>query len=284
MEKQIIGKYFDEERALYAERDAELIGCVFEGEADGESALKECEHIKATNCRFALRYPLWHGRDFLLCDSNFTVTCRAPMWYTRSATLRHCIIDGVKALRECDDTLIENTVIRSPEFGWRCRDVKLRGGSVESEYLLFEAKDIEIKNTRIKGKYSFQYVENASITDSLLDTKDAFWHSKNVTVTDCEIRGEYLGWYSEGLTLINCHISGTQPFCYCKGLRLISCTTEGCDLAFEYSEVDADIWGDILSVKNPKSGRICADNVGEVILEDSVMENNCEIVIKGAKK
>ena len=206
------------------------------------------------------------------------------MWYTETATVRHCIIDGVKALRECDDTLIENTVIRSPEFGWKCRGVKLRGGSVESEYLFLDARDIDIKNIKMKGKYSFQYVENMSITDSVLDTKDAFWHSKNVTVTDCEIKGEYLGWYSEGLTLINCHISGTQPFCYCKGLRLIGCTTEGCDLAFEYSEVDADIWGDIVSVKNPKSGKISADSIGEVVLEGSVMENNCEIILRGIKK
>ena len=123
-----------------------------------------------------------------------------------------------------------------------------------------------------------------NIIDSVLDTKDAFWHSKNVTVTDCELNGEYLGWYSEGLTLVNCHITGTQPLCYCKGLKLINCTTEGCDLAFEYSEVDAEIDGHILSVKNPASGRICADSIGEVILKDSIIENNCEIITKGDKK
>ena len=284
MNNQIIGKRFDEERALYAETDAELIGCSFEGEADGESALKECSHIKLNNCKLALRYPLWHGHDFLLCDSHITETSRAAMWYTSMATVRHSRIDGVKALRECDDTLIEGSVINSPEFGWKCRGVNIRRTDITSEYLLFEGKDIEIHNMRMKGKYSFQYTENVSIADSVLDTKDAFWHSKNVTVSDCEVKGEYLGWYSEGLTLVNCHITGTQPFCYCKGLKLINCTTEGCDLAFEYSEVDADIRGDILSVKNPRSGRISADGIGEVILEGAIMKNECEIVIKGAKK
>lgn len=283
MKKQIIGKTFDAERALYAERDAELIGCIFDGEADGESALKECEHIKVNNCRFALRYPLWHGRDFLICDCSFTDTARAPMWYTAMATVRHSVIKGVKALRECDDTLIEDSVVNSPEFGWKCRGVKLRGTNVTSEYPFFEAKDLEIKNMRMNGKYSFQYTENSNITDSVLNTKDAFWHSKNVTVSDSEINGEYLGWYSEGLTLINCHISGTQPFCYCKGLRLINCTTENCDLAFEYSDVSAEISGDIVSVKNPRSGRICADSIGEVILEDSIVETECEIIAKGAR-
>ena len=52
---------------------------------------------------------------------------------------------------------------------------------------------------------------------------------------------------------------------------------EGTDLAFEYSEVEADIKGSILSVKNPKSGTIEADSIGEIILEGSVMENNAKI-------
>ena len=227
MKKQIIGKTFDAERALYAERDAELVGCIFEGEADGESALKECRHIKATNCKFSLRYPLWHGEDFLLCDTYIAPTARAPMWYASMATVRHCRIEGVKALRECDDTLIESSVINSPEFGWKCRGVNLRKTDITSEYLFFESRGLEISDMKMKGKYAFQYVEDSSVSDSVLYTKDAFWHTKNVTVTDCEIRGEYLGWYSENLTLVNCHIAGTQPLCYCKGLKLINCTTEG---------------------------------------------------------
>jgi hypothetical protein len=46
------------------------------------------------------------------------------------------------------------------------------------------------------------------------------------------------------------------------------CTTEGCDLSFEKSEVNATVIGDIVSVKNPKSGRITASSVGEIISED----------------
>ena len=41
---------------------------------------------------------------------------------------------------------------------------------------------------------------------------------------------------------------------------------ENTDLSFEYSDVEADIKGYILSVKNPKSGIITADSVGEVIM------------------
>ena len=82
-----------------------------------------------------------------------------------------------------------------------------------------------------------------------LDTKDAFWHSKNVTVRDSVIKGEYLAWFSENLTLINCKIIGTQPLCYCKNLKLINCTMEDTDLSFEYSEVEADIKGNVVSIK-----------------------------------
>ncbi len=281
MKEQIIGQTFEHERALYAQRDTELIGCIFEGEADGESALKECSGIKATNCRFALRYPLWHGKDFSLTDTYMASTCRAAMWYTQMATLRHCRLDGIKALRECEDTLIEDCAISSPEFGWKCNGVILRDSGITSEYLFFDSRSLEISNLKMTGKYSFQYVENATIRESILDTKDAFWHSKNVTVIDSEVRGEYLGWYSEGLTLINCRIVGTQPLCYCKKLKLIDCTTEGCDLAFEYSDVDAVIKGDILSVKNPASGQISADGIGEIILENSILESSCTVTVKG---
>jgi hypothetical protein len=56
---------------------------------------------------------------------------------------------------------------------------------------------------------------------------------------------------------------------------------EDTDLAFEYSDVDASVNGHIISVKNPHSGRIVADSVGDVIFEDAVMECVGEVVIRG---
>ena len=277
MRDQILQQTFGEERALYGLRDTDVVSCIFAGEADGESALKESRGVRVQNCKFSLRYPLWHAKDFLMTDSQMEVTARAPMWYTEKGTLRHSVIDGVKALRDCDDTLIEDCVIRSPEFGWKCRDVKVRRSSIESEYLFLDSRDVEISRLNMKGKYSFQYIENLTIENSHLDTKDAFWHAKNVTVTDSVIKGEYLGWFSEGLTLIRCHIEGTQPLCYCKNLRLIDCTMEGTDLSFEYSDVEAEIKGSILSVKNPRSGWIRADAIGEIVRDGSVIETDCRI-------
>lgn len=52
------------------------------------------------------------------------------------------------------------------------------------------------------------------------------------------------------------------------------------DLAFEYSDVEADIVGGIVSVKNPKSGVIRVDSVGEVIFEDSVMDVEGKVVVR----
>ena len=57
-------------------------------------------------------------------------------------------------------------------------------------------------------------------------------------------------------------------------------TMEDTDLAFEYSEVDADIKGNVISIKNPKSGTIMVDSVGEIIHEDSIMEVNGKVVIR----
>lgn len=55
---------------------------------------------------------------------------------------------------------------------------------------------------------------------------------------------------------------------------------EDTDLAFEYSDVEADIRGHILSVKNPASGIIIADSVGEEIWDNPVMECNGKIMLR----
>ena len=53
----IENKSFAEERALYHLTDAAVVFCRFEGEADGESALKEGKNLEINGCFFALRYP-----------------------------------------------------------------------------------------------------------------------------------------------------------------------------------------------------------------------------------
>ena len=276
----IENKTFDEERALYNLKDTEVRNCTFAGPADGESVLKETRNIRVKDCKFSLRYPLWHAKTYELINSSFDDKTRAPIWYADNGTIENCDLEGIKLLRECNNTVIKNTTIISPEFGWKCNGVDMEDTKISSEYIFLDSKNIKLKNVEFQGKYSFQYVENLEIENCKLDTKDAFWHSKNVTVKDSVIKGEYLAWFSDGLTLINCKIIGTQPLCYCKNLKLINCTMEDTDLAFEYSEVEADIIGNVVSIKNPKSGTITVDSVGEIINEDSIMEVNGKVIIR----
>ncbi|WP_026835661.1 DUF3737 family protein [Eubacterium xylanophilum] len=278
--KVIEGQAFDEERALYNAVDTRVENCIFDGPADGESVLKESRNIEVVNCRFSLRYPLWHVQKFLMEDVSMDELTRAAIWYSNFGYINNCTLGGIKAIRECSNIIIENCKVNSVEFGWKSQNIVINDSELESEYIFFDTRDAELNNVKMKGKYSFQYMDNLTINNSILDTKDAFWHSKNVTVRDSVVKGEYLAWFSEGLTLINCQIIGTQPLCYCKNLRLINCTMEETDLSFEYSEVDADVKGNIISVKNPKSGRIVADSIGEIINEDSVMECDADIIIR----
>ena len=276
----IENKTFDEERALYNLKDGLVKNCTFAGPKDGESVLKESRNIKVIDSKFSLRYPLWHVQKYELINSELDENTRAPIWYSNDGIIDKCNIKGVKLLRECNNTKISNSDIDSREFGWKCNDIQLNNSNIVSEYIFLDSKNVKLDNVKFTGKYSFQYMENVEITNCILDTKDAFWHSKNVTVRDSIIKGEYLAWFSDGLTLINCKIIGTQPLCYCKNLKLVNCTMESTDLSFEYSDVDAQINGYVESIKNPKSGKIIVDSVGEIINEDSIMDDNCNIIIK----
>ena len=276
--KKIEKQNFPHERDLYAAENLYLKDCTFDGEEDGESALKEAKNIRLETCFLNLRYPLWHNENVKLVGVTMTENCRAALWYSDRVGVERSALCGIKAVRECSDVAISDSKIVSPEFGWKRKKISIADSTIESEYLFLLARDVRLNRVHFHGKYSFQYIENALIEDSVLDTKDAFWHSKNVTVKNSVVKGEYLAWYSENLTLIDCKIIGTQPLCYCKNLKLINCEMEGADFSFEYSEVQAEIRGGILSVKNPKSGSIVADEIGEVIYtEDSKYECACTI-------
>ena len=237
-------------------------------------------YSRRTGTRFSLRYPLWHVQGFEMERSTMDELARAAIWYARDGRIRECTLGGVKAVRECENVALERCAVVSPEFGWKCRGVSLTDTEITAEYIFLDSRDVSLANVRMQGKYSFQYVENLTIRDCVLDTKDAFWHAKNVTVENSVVKGEYLAWFSEGLTLKNCRIIGTQPLCYCKNLRLVNCTMEDTDLSFEYSDVEADVRGHILSVKNPRSGRIVADSVGQIIRDHTVMPCTGQVVLR----
>ncbi len=264
----------DEERAFYGIKNAKLEHCTFAGAADGESALKETSDLVIENCDFLLRYPLWHTNRAEIARCKMTDTCRAALWYDTDITIKDSELGGIKALRECGDMRLENCKINSTEFGWFCHDIKMTDCTLVSEYPFLQCFGMLLERLHMEAKYSFQYVSDVTIRNSELYTKDAFWHSKNVTVYDSVVKGEYLGWYSENLRLVRCKVIGTQPLCYAKGLILEDCEMIDCDLSFENSTVTATVKGDIMSVKNPISGKITADSIGEIILD---IPSSCEI-------
>lgn len=266
--KQIENQRFDQERALYGEKDLLLQNCAFDGPEDGESALKECSHIQAQSLFCNLRYPFWHDHDLMIRDSELTPLCRAAIWYSDHVQISGTKLHGIKALRECSDVTMSGCDISSSEFGWSARNVDMRQCSAQSEYFLLRGEELHLAEVQLKGKYSFQYTRDVHIENCVLDTKDAFWHARNVTVKDSVILGEYLAWYSDHLTLINCRIVGTQPFCYCTNLKLVDCEMVDTDLCFEKSEVSATIKTPVMSIKNPRSGTISVPAVGEIIMDD----------------
>ncbi len=272
-----VNKAFDEERAFYGSHDVKIIDCKIDGEADGESAFKESSNIIAENCFFNLRYPFWHDETVHLNNCEMTTLCRAAFWYSKNISVENSKLHGIKALRECENISLNNVDVVSTEFGWFSKNLRITSSVTEGEYFMLKARNIELSDVSFTGKYSFQYIEDSYFENCNLNTKDAFWHAKNVTVKNSVIKGEYLAWYSENLTLENCIIYGTQPFCYCTGLKLINCEMHDADLAFELSEVDATVTTSVISIKNPKKGRIHVLSAREIINDNDSC--NCDIVL-----
>ena len=275
----IADKTFDQERALYGSRGLQVKRCAFDGPADGESAFKECRDIEVERSFFNLRYPFWHDHNLTIRDSEMTELCRAALWYSHDIRIENTKLHGIKALRECSAVQMKGCDIVSPEFGWSVQGLEMQDCTAESEYFLMRSRDLRFENLRMKGKYSFQYIEHAVFENCVLDTKDAFWHAKHVLVRNCVVKGEYLAWYCENVTFENCTIIGTQPLCYCRGLRLINCAMIDTDLAFERSEVEADITTEVISIKNPLSGRISVPAVCEIIRD--IPGADGEVVVTG---
>lgn len=279
--RQIINQTFDQERALYGSRGLSLRGCSFDGPADGESALKESADIQVQDCRFNLRYPFWHDHGLSISGSELTELCRAALWYSDHIKITDSKLHGIKALRECSDAELDGCDIISPEFGWSSHNVKMRGCTAQSEYFMLRATGLVFRNVKMRGKYSFQYIRDAVFEDCEFDTKDAFWHAENVVIRRSVVNGEYLGWYSKNVAFEDCLITGTQPLCYCRDLRLINCRMQQADLAFERSEVQADITTPVISIKNPLSGRITVPQVGQIIRD--IPGADAQIIMTGAQ-
>ncbi len=266
----IKNKEFGGERPLYCRRSLRLEGVTIHA---GESALKE-----------TAKYPFWCCERFTVRNCLFTEGARAALWYSKGLLMEDTLVEAPKMFREMEDlTLRRVRIPNAAETLWSCCGVTLEDVEIEKgDYLFMHSSDLKVNSLKLQGNYSFQYAKNVEIRNSVLNTKDAFWETENVTVFDSVINGEYLGWYSKGLRLVNCRIGGTQPLCYATGLVLENCVLDAdADLAFEYSDVQADIRGAVTSVKNPRSGVVTADSYGSVILDDNIKAPaDCKILTR----
>lgn len=281
MEK-IIGQEFGGERPLYCTHGLYLEDVTIH---PGESSLKETSDIEAYKCRFEGKYVFWCCERFKVRDCVFAESARSSLWHSCDVEMTDCLVEAPKMFREMEGIKLRN--VRMPlaqETFWSCKDIDIDGLEARNaDYIFMHCSDIRVRNFKLWGNYSFQHCRNVEIRDSDLQSKDALWETENVTVYDSFINGEYLGWHSKNLHLVRCRIGGTQPLCYADGLVLEDCTFEpDADLALEYSDVRATIKGNVVSIKNPRTGYIKADSCGEVILDSNIKSPaDCKLQLLG---
>lgn len=279
MDKTIKNAILTGERALFNSDGLYIEDSIFE---DGESPLKESRNIELVGSMFKWKYPLWYCKNIKAKDCKWFDMARAGVWYTDNILVEGALIEAPKNFRRCSELTLKNVdFYNAAETLWSCNQVTMDNVSARGDYFAMNSKNMKIDNLRLDGNYSFDGCENIEIRGSRLLSKDAFWNSDNVTVYDSFISGEYLGWNAKNLTLINCTIESLQGMCYIKNLVMKNCKLINTTLAFEYSNCDVEVVGNITSVINPSSGTISADSIGELIMEeDKIDKSKTKIILK----
>ena len=270
------------ERALFAARDCEIEETIFD---DGESPLKESRNIRLRACMFKWKYPLWYAKEIDVRDSTWFDMARAGVWYSERVRVTDCAIEAPKNFRRCHDlTLRHVSFANAAETLWECDGVKLTDVTAKGDYFAMNSRNMTADNLTLYGNYSFDGCRNLTVRNSRLLSKDAFWNCEDVRAENCFISGEYLGWNTKRLTLVDCTVESLQGLCYVEDLVLRNCRLLNTTLAFEYSTVDAEIVGRVDSVKNPTSGRIVADEIGELILESERIDPAKTEILTGVRE
>lgn len=279
--KIINGGEFTGERALFCSSDLKINGACFHS---GESPLKESRNIELSACEFKWKYPLWYCRGVVAENTVLRDTARSGIWYTNNITMTDCVIESPKTFRRSSDISLYRVELKNAlETMWHCDGVELREVGIRGDYFGFCATNVNADGLDVEGNYIFDGGKNITVRNSRLISKDAFWNCENVLVENCTIVGEYLGWNSKNVTFVNCTIESNQGMCYMDNVTLRGCTLVNTDLCFEYCTVDAEIVSHVDSVKNPTAGRIVAESIGEIILEDDKVDTS-KTVITEAKR
>ncbi len=277
--QEITRAFLTGERALFASENLKITDSIFDA---GESPLKESRNIELYGCMFKWKYPLWYCRDILAEDCTWFDMARAGVWYSQNVTVKRAAIEAPKNFRRCKNlTLSDVSFADAAETLWHCDGAVLKRVTAKGDYFAMNSEHMTVSDLTLYGNYSFDGVKDVTVRNSRLLSKDAFWNSDGVTVYDSFISGEYLGWNAKNLTLVNCTIESLQGMCYIDNLVMKNCKLLNTTLAFEYSDVDADIVGSVDSVLNPKSGIIRADRIDDLKIEkDRVDPTKTRIILR----
>lgn len=263
--REINQQYFTGERAMFQAQDCHFSHCTF---GEGESPLKESRNLEIDSSMFKWKYPLWYCKNVVIRDSALFDMARAGIWYTENISVSDTVIEAPKSFRRTRGIRLNHVdLFNAAETLWNCEDIEMDGVVARGDYFAMNSRNIVAKNFNLAGNYSFDGCSNVEVHNSRLLSKDAFWNADNVTVCDSFISGEYLGWNSRNITLINCTIESLQGMCYIDNLVMKNCRLLNTTLAFEYSQADVEILGQVDSVFNPRGGIIRADSIGELIMD-----------------
>ncbi|ORN04100.1 DUF3737 family protein [Lentilactobacillus parabuchneri] len=269
--KKYQNQYFEGERSLFAETNADIDGTTF---GMGESPLKESRNIHLTDSIFTYKYPLWYSTHIKVDHSILETMARSGIWYTDDIEINDSTIQAPKILRRSSRIMLNHDHFSDAEETlWNCRDIKMTHVQANGDYFGMNSENIYVDHMNLVGNYVFDGAKNVEVHNSTFVSKDAFWNCENVTIFDSTINGEYLAWNTKNITFVNCTIESDQGLCYIDHLTMRNCRLLRTDLAFEYcSDIDADINSTIMSVKNPISGTIHAHAIDDVILDPTKID------------
>lgn len=270
--KLIKEAYYEGERPLFKRKDTQIIDTTF---GKGESPLKESRNISLNNSLFTWKYPLWYSKNIEVEDTTFESMARSGIWYTHNIKITNSSLQAPKLFRRSSEIVLDRVHFSdAQETLWSCKDIKITNTTINGDYFGKGSQNIYLDNVDLVGNYCFDGAKNVEVHNSRFISKDAFWNCENVTIYDSKISGEYLAWNSKHIKFINCTIESEQGLCYIDGLVLEHWKLLRTNLVFEYCKnINADIISDVISIKNPISGKIIANSIGEIIRDDSEIDS-----------
>jgi len=279
MKSRISNAFYEGNRACFWVEDTQFDEVRF---YPGEAALMHCKNIEAIHCEFLGHFSLWNTSRIEITHCHFTRYACSGIWYAYDVKVEDCIFNAPGMFRRVKVLIIKNSSFTDArECLWDCNNVKLTNVDVvHGDYILMRSESIDIREAQLQGDHAFYGSRNIIITSTYLDSASALWNAENVTIYDSVLEGDCLGWHSRNIRLVNCTLRGRQPFCYASEIRLEKCIMEDAEDCFENSSIDADLQGHVISIKNPRQGRIRADSIESVIIDEYCLSpESCRITV-----